>query len=154
MNSSNKKNLLNCFVTNERNSIISLIFDQDNNFTLLNKFSNLTETSRISIITQNLSPDREKALVCYITGEAYLKCFIYNLEIENKKWNQSLKLIESYNIIKGIGNVEFLSISQFPLNKGGYFYVEFKIIYISFLKMLMNLMVLFMYQIYIIFTLN
>ena len=51
MNSSNKKNLLNCFVTNERNSIISLIFDQDKNFTLLNKFSNLTETSRISIIT-------------------------------------------------------------------------------------------------------
>ena len=95
MNSSNKKNLLNCFVTNERNSIISLIFDQDNNFTLLNKFSNLTETSRISIITQNLSPDREKALVCYITGEAYLKCFIYNLEIENKKWNQSLKLIDN-----------------------------------------------------------
>ena len=100
----NETKFLNCFLCNTHYSIISLTFDQENNFTLLNLFSNKTESS-ILILSQILSPDQRKSLVCYIDGQNNFKCFIYSLENQNEEWNKSEILIDNcvkYHYTRGL----------------------------------------------------
>ena len=53
-----------------------------------------------------------------LSNEVIILCEDGIIKYDTKTETQTL--IEPYNILKGIGNIKFVSISQFPLEEGGY----------------------------------
>ena len=53
-----------------------------------------------------------------LTNDVIILCEDGIIKYDTKTGNQTL--IEPYDILKGVGNIKFVSMSQFPLEEGGY----------------------------------
>ena len=105
------KNIINekliCFIGLEPYQLLTLVFDIENNFTIIDSLIHNETNKNIKMVNSILKEDKKICFICYIYNSYDTECMIYNSE-ENK-FGEVIKLNDSCLYFNYFNNFFYLS---------------------------------------------